>query len=218
MLQVQQRIVAERGREQGRRPARYDRAMTQGASVETIEVREPFSGPEIARELRALHARSREFWDGFSNSEFFFPPGNAWSPADNVRHLLKSNRPVLRALTTPKVLLLGFGVGFQPSKSYAEVRERYRARLAAGVTAGRFTPRPLASSDQTEERRGALMAALDETSEQLTNAVSRWREWQLDRFRLPHPALGKLTVREMLFFTLYHNLHHVLNVARRTRP
>lgn len=28
--------------------------------------------------------------------------------------------------------------------------------------------------------------------------------------------LGKLTVREMLFFTLYHNLHHAQNVARRT--
>jgi hypothetical protein len=32
---------------------------------------------------------------------------------------------------------------------------------------------------------------------------------------MPHPLLGKLTVREMLLFTLYHNLHHVQNVARR---
>lgn len=192
--------------------------MTQGQSVEPISVQEPFSGAEIARELRALHARSREIWDSFSSSEFFFPPGDAWSPADNVRHLLKSNRPVLRALSTPKVLLIGFGVGFRPSQTYAEVRERYLARLAAGVTAGRFTPRPLSSSDQTEERRGALMNALDQTSEELTAAVSGWHEWQLDRFRLPHPALGRLTVREMLFFTLYHNLHHVRNVARRTRP
>jgi uncharacterized damage-inducible protein DinB len=37
----------------------------------------------------------------------------------------------------------------------------------------------------------------------------------LDRLRLPHPALGKLTVREMLFFTIYHNIHHVENVVRR---
>ena len=71
--------------------------MTQGQSVEPITVQEPFRGAEIVRELRALHARSREIWDSFSNSEFFFPPGDAWSPADNVRHLLKSNRPVLRA-------------------------------------------------------------------------------------------------------------------------
>lgn len=189
--------------------------MTHREDVETFEVQAPSTGEEIARELSALHARSRDFWNGFSSSEFFFPPGNAWSPADNVRHLLKSNLPVVRALITPKFLLLGFGMGFRPSRSYEEVRERYLARLAAGVTAGRFAPRPLGSSDQTEERREALMTALDQTSEHLTAAVSKWREWQLDRFRLPHPALGKLTVREMLFFTLYHNLHHVRNVMRR---
>jgi hypothetical protein len=181
-----------------------------------MTVQEPFSAAEIVRELRALHVRSRELWSGFSTTEFFFPLGDAWSPADNVRHLLKSNRPVLRALTTPKVLLLfRFGAGLRPSRTYPEVRERYLARLAAGVTAGRFAPRPLGSSDQTDEQRSSLMAALDQVSENLTGAVSNWREWQLDRLRLPHPALGRLTVREMLFFTLYHNLHHVQNVARR---
>jgi DinB family protein len=190
--------------------------MNQEAIREPITVQEPFAGAEIVRELRALHARSREFWDGFSITEFFFPLGNAWSPADNVRHLLRSNRPVLRALRTPKALLLvRFGAGLRPSQTYSEVRERYLGRLAAGVTAGRFAPRPLGSSDQTGEQRGSLMAALDQTSEDLASTVSGWREWQLDRFRLPHPALGRLTVREMLFFTLYHNLHHVRNVERR---
>ena len=62
------------------------------------------------------------------------------------------------------------------------------------------------------------MSALDEASQNLTRSASGWGEWTLDRLRLPHPALGRLTVREMLFFTLYHNLHHVENVARRIKP
>lgn len=180
------------------------------------EPQEPFGGAEISRELRALHARSRDFWSSFSTNEFFYPLGDAWSPADNVRHLLKSNRPVLRALSTAKILLLfRFGTGLRSSRTYTEVRERYLARLASGVTAGRFAPKPLASSEQTEAQRSELMIALDQVSANLTGAISNWREWQLDRFRLPHPALGRLTVREMLFFTLYHNLHHVRNVERR---
>lgn len=183
---------------------------------EPMTVQEPFGGKEIVRELRALHARSRDFWNAFSITGFFLPLGDAWSPADNVRHLLKSNRPVLRALSMPKALLaVRFGAGLRPSSTYAEVRERYLGRLAAGVQAGRFAPKPLASSEQTEERRGSLLADLDQVAESLTGAVSGWREWQLDRLRLPHPALGRLTVREMLFFTLYHNLHHVRNVERR---
>lgn len=180
------------------------------------EPQEPFGAAEIVRELRALHARSRDFWSSFSTAEFFHPLGDAWSPADNVRHLLKSNRPVLRALGMPKILLVArFGAGLRPSRTYREVREYYLARLSEGVTAGRFTPRPLGGSEQTEEQRSGLMADLDQVSEHLTGAVSGWGEWPLDRLRLPHPALGRMTVREMLFFTLYHNLHHVRNVERR---
>jgi hypothetical protein len=44
-----------------------------------------------------------------------------------------------------------------------------------------------------------------------------WREADLDRYLLPHPLLGKLTLREMLHFTLYHNYHHVQSVATRLR-
>lgn len=189
--------------------------MTQGP-VTVQEPQEPLSGAEIARELRALHARSQDFWKSFSTVEFFRPLGDAWSPADNVRHLLKSNRPVLRAISTPKILLaIRFGAGLRPSRTYAEVREKYFSRLAEGVTAGRFTPRPLEGTEQTEEQRNELLAEMDQVSERLTNAISGWQEWQLDRLALPHPALGRLTVREMLFFTLYHNLHHVRNVERR---
>ena len=75
-------------------------------AVAGIIVQEPFAGPEIVRELRTVHSQSRAFWDSFSTPEFFAPLGEAWSPADNVRHLLKANKPVVRALGTPKALLL----------------------------------------------------------------------------------------------------------------
>jgi hypothetical protein len=59
------------------------------------------------------------------------------------------------------------------------------------------------------------MAERETVAAELYGAVEGWSERALDRFRLPHPALGQLTVREMLHFTLYHNLHHVENVAAR---
>ncbi len=116
----------------------------------------------------------------------------------------------------PKALLaIRFGVGVRSSIPYSKLRERYLSLLAAGQKAGRFAPAPLTPSEQTDEQRRSLMTVLDTVSENLASAVPPWREWQLDRLRLRHPALGNLTVREMLFFTLYHNLHHVQNVARR---
>ena len=181
-----------------------------------VTVQEPYGKDEIVRELRSVQRQSREFWDEFRKTGDQMLSGDAWSPADNVRHLLKSNRPVARALGTPKALLaLRFGIGLRASVPYPELRARYLSLLATGVTAGRFTPAPLNPAEQSEEHRRSLMATMDTVFENLTAATSKWGEWQLDRLRLPHPALGKLTVREMLFFTIYHNTHHVENVVRR---
>ncbi|HEY8141869.1 MAG TPA: DinB family protein [Kofleriaceae bacterium] len=181
-------------------------------------VREPSSAAELGAELRRLHEESTAFWSRFTPAEFFVPLGEAWSPADNVRHLVKSCRPVARALGLPKLMLVipGRGISLRRSRSYAEMRDTYRARLATGeVQAGRFAPRPEPLTGDPEVARESLMATRQAVAERLHAAVAGWGERSLDRFRLPHPALGQLTVREMLFFTLYHNLHHVLNVAAR---
>jgi hypothetical protein len=181
-----------------------------------ITVQEPSDRDEIVREFRSVQSQSRDFWNSFSTAELFSPFSDAWSPADNVRHLLKSTRPVAGALAMPKVLLaIRFGVAFRDSVTYSQLQERYLSILATGFKAGRFAPAPLKPSEISEEHRRSMMASLDTAFENLTSAATRWREWQLDRLRLPHPALGNLTVREMLFFTIYHHVHHVENVVRR---
>ena len=180
-------------------------------------VSEPGSRLEILRELRSLHQQSTSFWESFDTARFFAPLGEAWSPADNIRHLIKSSRPVAVALRVPKMLLIvpGAGVGWRGSRSYAEVRETYLAALAGGVQAGRFAPTPRKVEGDLESARRELMARREAVAVNLHAAVEAWGDRGLDRLRMPHPALGQLTVREMLLFTLYHNLHHVLNVARR---
>ncbi len=180
-------------------------------------VAEPYAQAEIVRELGSLHEQSTTFWNGFSDADFFAPLGEAWSPADNVRHLEKSIRPVARALRLPRPLLwIAFGSARDPSRRYDAIRTIYQQRLSEGVTAGPYAPTPRPSPADPTTARRELMAQREATARALASAIERWSERALDRRRLPHPALGKLTVREMLFFTLYHNLHHVMNVARRS--
>jgi hypothetical protein len=177
---------------------------------------EPRTKPEILRELRTLHERSTRFWEAFSTADFLEPIGEAWSPADNVRHLSKSIRPLAQGLRVPKPLIfLRFGLSLRGSRGYEEIREVYQGILAGGADAGRFAPKPEGPSVDPEAWRRELMERREATAKALEEAIELWGERALDRCRLPHPLLGKLTVREMLFFTLYHNLHHVRNVARR---
>ncbi len=53
-----------------------------------------------------------------------------------------------------------------------------------------------------------LLNEFSTASAELVSVAEKWTEDDLDRFLLPHPLIGKLTIREMLFFTIYHNLRH----------
>jgi len=179
-------------------------------------ISEPFSKTEILHDLEAVRDWSLDFWRQFETAGFFAPIGDAWSPADNVRHLVKSNRPVALAMGLPRIVLyFRFGMNRRRSRGYSEMLATYQDALGAGLTAGRFAASPVPAGEQTAESRERALHGLAGTFDALGSALRRWPESALDRARLPHPGLGLLTVREMLLFTLYHNAHHVMGVLRR---
>ena len=173
---------------------------------------------EILASLDELGQQGLNFWAEFVPDQFAAPIGEAWSPADNVRHLIKSTLPVTKALKLPGVVLRTlFGPAKNGSSSYDELVARYKSLLAAGGNAGKFAPRTVAVPDDLEAWQLKLIIVCRDSVSDLRRAVERWPENDLDRYRLPHPLLGKITLREMLFFTLYHFDHHQQNVVRRTR-
>jgi len=175
---------------------------------------EPRTRAEIVDAFAQQESASMEYWTAFDTASFFQKIGSSWSPADTVRHLTKSTRPVVQALAKPKLLLwMAFGRSKRPSVGYEELTSRYREALAAGGQAGPFAPSNHAESDP-EAWRKSILAAYARVQQELRAATERWSEASLDKLQLPHPLLGKLTVREMLFFTLYHQRHHVEVVRR----
>lgn len=129
-------------------------------------------------------------------------PGK-WSPAQQAEHLVKSVRPVTLAFSLPKfVLPLIFGRANRQSRTYDDLIAKYKAKLAAGGTASKpFVP-------GIPENPAAVYAELEKTVASLCNRMESFSEEQLDTLILPHPLLGKLTLREMLYFTAYHAQHH----------
>ncbi len=171
---------------------------------------------EIVRDLDRVHRDGTAYWNAIPTATFFAPFGEAWSPAENVRHLIKSQRPVAKALSAPRLLLmLRFGRAKRPSMSYDELTATYDARLEQGANAGRFSPERRDEADH-DSWRVRIMSERDRVHHALVAAIAKWPEASLDRYQLPHPLLGNLTMREMLFFTLHHEQHHRDVVARRS--
>ena len=190
--------------------------MTDNATTTDPMLRAPHTGEEIRTAFASVHGKSVRFWNAFNTPAFLAPIGEAWSPADNVRHLTKTMRAVTLGLALPRLLLL-FDVfrTMRASRSYDDVRTAYLERLSAGATAGPFTPKARPTPTDPEAERAQIMQYHAVAIESLCWRLARWPESALDRRTLPHPLLGALTVREMLLFVLYHNQHHVETVRKR---
>lgn len=177
---------------------------------------EPTTRDDLLAELALIFQQADAFWRSLGDDDFFAPHGTQWSPAENVRHLTKSTLPVVWSLRTPRwILRLLFGAAPRPSRSYRQLVDRYLNVLQTGGQAGWFAPRKKKPPGAPDVARQQIMAGWRGSGDALLHAAGAWDDASLDRLRIPHPLLGKLTVREMLLFTLYHQRHHAQNVIRR---
>ena len=184
-----------------------------------LPVQPPSSREEIVAEIARLAGVVERIAGALDTATFFAPQqedGTArWSPAEQVRHLTRSTSPLTRAFLLPRVvLLLRFGITLRASQSYAQLVRRYEHLLESKPQAGRFAP----SRDDAHDdaRRAEIMARFRDAISRLCAGVETWPEGALDRYRLPHPLLGKLSAREMLWFTVFHTAHHGGQIARRS--
>ena len=136
----------------------------------------------------------------------------AWSAASYLKHLILSVKPFAKALALPhEQVQTTFGQPSQPSRSYEALVAAYKKRLDEGVKAEDFqtiTPVGYRFPDGVEDVKAYLVDVWNESNQRLIQALEGWTDEDLDKYQLPHPALGLLTLREMLFFTVYHNALH----------
>lgn len=154
---------------------------------------------QVIQQIRALNDR-----------ELLHAPKGKWNALQQLDHLIKSVAPVNLAMGLPMfVLSWRFGVANRPSRTYDALVDRYHIKLQAGGTAsGAFVP----PAELDPANKEVLLKKLQVMVEKLARKTLKQSEIALDKYILPHPLLGKLTLREMLYFTAYHASHHGKNI------
>ncbi len=183
--------------------------------IESFGLAPPSSRDEALDALSILAGRIDELYAGMPIEEFRAPQGEHWSPEGHLRHLVKSVRAVSSGFSRSRWILLFFGLSLRGSRSYGALLATYHQALADGAQAGRYAPSDRAIDLEPETWRELLLERWREAGRTLAGGATRWSESALDRYRLPHPVLGKLTLLEMLYFTLLHNAHHAARVTER---
>lgn len=160
---------------------------------------------EIISKLQQNHKAFTSLIMSLNEHDFLFTVNDKWSSGQQTEHIYRSIKPVKLAFTLPKFLLkMKFGKSNRPSRSYEDLFLKYKHKLAAGGRASaRFIPAAV-ELDQKEKLCNAIL----NTNNKLCKRVNAYKETALDIYILPHPLLGKLTLREMLYFNILHVEHH----------
>jgi hypothetical protein len=59
------------------------------------------------------------------------------------------------------------------------------------------------------KNRTLILNFWNSTQKKMISLIEKTKEEDLDIYLIPHPIIGKITLREFLYFTIYHIEHHL---------
>jgi DinB superfamily len=166
---------------------------------------------EIEEKLNSASAEFNNYCSGLTEEQFFYQPPGKWSAAQQVQHLITAANISRLAFTLPKFIVRLFtGKPNRNSRTYDELVAKYKLKLEQGGRAsGRFIPNPVPASYGKEKLLRHFTKAMD----RFVKSVLKNDKASLpDKYLAPHPLLGKITLRELGYFTIYHTHHHLNSI------
>ncbi len=160
---------------------------------------------ELSDQICQHHYAFIDYVYSLSDEEFEKSVSEKWTAGQQAEHILISVKPITQAFLMPNVLLkMVIGTSNREGRSYDELVSKYNLKLEEGGTApSNFVPKKVLLKQKSE-----LLKSLKKVVFTLSEQVNDFSEEELDMLLLPHPLLGKLTLREMMYFTIYHVQHH----------
>ena len=167
--------------------------------------------------IKQLHSASKEFThfcNGIDTDSFFHQPVEKWSVAQNIKHLVVSANTTKLAFLLPKFIVRIYaGKPNRPSRNFDELVNKYKLKLKEGGRAsGIYIPKIISP----QKGKGTMLISFTKSMEKLISSIDKkWNDPQLDQYLAPHPLLGKITLRELCYFTIYHTYHHLDIIKQR---
>jgi hypothetical protein len=168
---------------------------------------------EIITASENIFKQFSETCSNINDAGLFARPANKWSVAENIQHLIISTKTTTLAWKLPKFLVKWIGgTPNRKSSTFEELKDKYYKKLSEGAQAsGRFIPNPI----EIKYGKQKLLQNWNTATEKYIFSLSTKRnEADLDNYLAKHPLLGRITLRELCYFTIFHTEHHLNSIQK----
>jgi DinB superfamily len=165
---------------------------------------------ELVQALEAGHMEVSRYFSSLPEETFLADTAPKWNPAQHLIHLTRANSRIAQGFQARDALPNNES---GQAKSYEVVRETYLTALA-NAPSELLAKNGSAVQVEANSSHSQILAAYQQAGTNLRQGIQTWTEAELDAKAMPHPLLGLLSVREMLEFALYHDLHHLEGVRK----
>jgi len=136
-------------------------------------------------------------------------PSNKWTTGQHILHLIQSEKPLNLALKLPRLVLkYRFGKCNRPQRNYDQIVEKYNEKLKS-IPKNAVSPFSNNMIVPTELQKQQFIDKLETEHQKMQKLFDKWKDKDLDSYIVPHPLLGKMTLREIVMWTAYHTECHL---------
>lgn len=148
------------------------------------------------------HKKMSDYVLSLPEEAFMYSHDGKWTAGQQLKHVYLTLVPFPKILASKDFIIQKFGTIDRPTWDYDTVLKNYfqSSRQALPV----FVPEEVTTDQKTE-----IAAGLEEITTTIQNLLQTYTDEELDTLVIPHPLLGKMTIREMFFLMTYHPTHHL---------
>lgn len=167
---------------------------------------------ELLHSIHQLHEEINSFVSSCEENQLNAPRSNGkWSIAQELGHLINALEQSNKGLLLPKFFIkYKFGTNNRQERTYEEVVKKYLDKLALVAVPNN----PFQIKEVKQISKEKLLKKYSKQQQKFEKRLPQFNEKELATLLLPHPLLGKLTIREFGYFTQYHTEHHFKNIKK----
>lgn len=160
---------------------------------------------QIAELLTKNYSTFIKYINNLSEEDFLFSHQQKWTAGQQLNHLILCVRPIVKIFGMyPLTIEQKFGRLIRPGRTYEELAKMYVDKTkGGGISPTQFLPDHIKL-----DQRDMLCETLMKLIQELCLEIKDFSDHDLDSLLVPHPILGNLALREMLYNTIDHVCHH----------